>query len=210
MSTAPEPIACYACTAVSRSRRPRAAARSSSIVTRATGTCYPRNRPTPRESAPGRRRSRGGTRRPQLTQSRRSLISQANRELTSPGGWWFVRSAGEWWSRLVNPPMFEAGGRVPLDDAKADGMLIACQRQDDPDRRPNPGTIVGTRLPPGWAARPGPADPGVPGEGRGWRLARVHAATRRMPIAARPRPARCIQCSRSPSTTRASSTVTPG
>jgi hypothetical protein len=43
---------------------------------------------------------------------------------------------------------------------------------------------------------------------RCWRT--PHAATRMMPIAASPRPARWAQRSRSPSTTLASSTVTPG
>jgi PPOX class probable F420-dependent enzyme len=41
-------------------------------------------------------------------------------------------------------------------------------------------------------------------------LAGAHAATSRMPIAASPRPARCTQRRRSPSTTLASSTVIPG
>ena len=39
---------------------------------------------------------------------------------------------------------------------------------------------------------------------------RAYAATRMMPSAASPSPARCTQRSRSPSTTLASSTVTPG
>jgi hypothetical protein len=46
--------------------------------------------------------------------------------------------------------------------------------------------------------------------GLGRRLGGAHAATSRMPIAASPRPARCTQRSRSPSTALASSTVTPG
>ena len=53
-------------------------------------------------------------------------------------------------------------------------------------------------------------DESAGGSPAGPRPAGTHAATSRMPIAASPRPARCTQRSRSPSTTLASSTVTPG
>ena len=105
--------------------------------------------------------------------------------------------------------------------------------------RPGPGGRTGPGRLPGRARRRTPGlgtRPGLPGamraipgavSGAGGRIAppdgtgagtqsalmpagRAHAATSRMPIAASARPARWTQRSRSPSTTLASSTVTPG
>ena len=91
--------------------------------------------------------------------------------------------------------------------------LVSAQHGNTGDSSATP--VTGARKTWRWPtamARTGSTagSPGAPDGDYGAVMAGAHAATSRMPIAASPRPARCTQRSRSPSTTLASSTVTPG
>jgi len=92
--------------------------------------------------------------------------------------------------------------------AAGSGGATQLRLRPDPGTGRSPGSSVRTRPPPA-CTRPG--YPAQPVRHRAVRhRAAAQAATSRMPIAASPRPSRCSRCSLSPSTTRASSTVTPG